>query len=80
MPKGMHVWPHGSLDIDPFDYLKCGVSRRGIKRPSHKKKQSLITTIMEVFSNIPMEYLKRACSPFLSRLEKVFAAKGDFIC
>jgi hypothetical protein len=44
------------------------------------KKQSLITTIMEVFSNIPREDLKRACSPFLSRLEKVFAAKGDFIC
>jgi hypothetical protein len=35
---------------------------------------------MEVFSNIPWEDLKRACSPFLSRLEKVFAAKGDFIC
>jgi hypothetical protein len=30
------------------------------------KKQFLITTIMEVFSNIP-------------RLEKVVAAKGDFI-
>jgi hypothetical protein len=28
------------------------------------KKQSLITTIMEVFSNIPREYLKRACSRF----------------
>jgi hypothetical protein len=25
------------------------------------------------------EDLKRACSPFLSRLEEVFAAKGDFI-
>jgi hypothetical protein len=43
------------------------------------KKQSLITTIMEVFSNINREDLKRACSPFLSRLEEVFAAKGDFI-
>jgi hypothetical protein len=29
--------------------------------------------------NIPREDLKRACSPFLSRLEEVFAAKGDFI-
>jgi hypothetical protein len=48
---------------------------RGINRSSHIKKQSLITTIMEVFSNIPM----RACSPFRSRLEKVVAAKGNFI-
>jgi hypothetical protein len=45
------------------------------------KKQALITTIIEVFINIPSEELKRACSPFLSRLEEVFAApaKGDFI-
>jgi hypothetical protein len=44
-----------------------------------RKKQSLITTIMEVFSNIPREATKRACSYFLFRLEKVVAAKGDFI-
>jgi hypothetical protein len=43
------------------------------------KKQSLITTIMEVFSNLPKEAAKRACSCFLTRLEKVVAAKGDFI-
>jgi hypothetical protein len=42
-------------------------------------KKSLITTIMEVFSIIPREAIKRACSPFRSRLEKVVAAKGDFI-
>jgi hypothetical protein len=78
LPKGTEVWPPGSLDINPFDYLKYGVSRRGINRSSHKK-QSLITTIMEDFSNIPREDLKRACSPFLSRLEEVFVIKGDFI-
>jgi hypothetical protein len=79
LSQGIEVWPPGSLDINPFDYLKCGVSRRGSNRSSHKKKQSLITTIMEVFSNIPRVDLT-ACSPFLSRLEKVFAAKGNFIC
>ncbi len=76
---GMEVWPPGSLDINPFGYLKCGVSRRGINRSSHKK-QSLITTIMEVFSNIPREATKSAFSHFLSRIEKVVADKGDFIC
>jgi hypothetical protein len=43
------------------------------------KKQSLITSIMEVYSNIPREAAKRASSRFQSRLEKVVAAKGDFI-
>ncbi len=82
LPRRTKVWP--------FDYLKCGVSRRGINKSSHKKKQSQITTIMEVFSNNPREATKRVCSlsgpatkrvcsPFRSRLEKVVAAKGDFI-
>ena len=39
LPQGSEVWP-GSLDINPFDYLKCGVSRRGINRSSHKKPVS----------------------------------------
>jgi hypothetical protein len=34
---------------------------------------------MEVFSSIPREYLKRACSRFWPRLEEVVAAKCDFI-
>jgi hypothetical protein len=71
LPQETKVWP--------FDSLKCGVSRRGINRSSHNKKQSLTTTIKEVFSNIPREATKRACSRFRPRLEKVFAAKGDFI-
>jgi hypothetical protein len=79
LPLGMEVWTAGSLNINLIDYLKCGVSRRSNNRSSHRKKQSLFTTIMEVFSNIPREATKRACSHFLSRLEKVVAAKGDFI-
>jgi hypothetical protein len=77
LSQGTEVWPPGSHDINPFDYLKCGVSRRGINRSSHK--QSLITTVMEVLSNIPREAAKMACSRFLSRLEKVVAAKCNFI-
>jgi hypothetical protein len=76
LPQGTKVLAHGSLHINLFDFLKCGVSRRGINRSSHIKKQSLINTIMEVFSNIPREATKRACSLFRSRLEKVVAAKA----
>jgi hypothetical protein len=34
---------------------------------------------MKVFSSIPREDLKRACSRFRPRLEEVVAAKCDFI-
>jgi hypothetical protein len=44
------------------------------------KKKSLITTIKEFFSNIPREATKMGCSRFWPRLEKVVAAKSDFIC
>ncbi len=37
LPQGTKVWPPGSLNINPFGYLKCGVSRRGTNGPSHKK-------------------------------------------
>jgi hypothetical protein len=30
LPQGTEVLPPSSLDINPFDYLKCGISRRGI--------------------------------------------------
>ena len=37
LPQGTEVWPPGTLHINPFHYLKCGESRRGINRSSHKK-------------------------------------------
>jgi hypothetical protein len=46
----------------------------------HTKKQSLITTIKEFFSNIPREATKMGCSRFWPRLEKAVASKSDFIC
>jgi hypothetical protein len=47
--------------------------------PLTEKNQSLINTIMEVFSSIPREATKRACIRFRPRLEEVIAAKCDFI-
>ncbi len=79
LPQRTEVWPPGSLHINPFDYLKVSYLGEVLTDPL-TKKQSLITTIMEVFSNIPREDLKRACSRFRPRLEEeVVAAKCDFI-
>jgi hypothetical protein len=80
LPLGMEVWPPGSLDINPFDYLKCGVSRRGINRSSLRKKTVPDHHHHGGLQQIPMEATKRACSHFLFKLEKAVAAKGNFIC
>ena len=71
-------WPPSSRDINPFDYLKCSVSRRDINRSSHKK------TVPdhhhhEGLQQHPREDRKRACTYFLFRLEEVIGTKGDFI-
>ena len=73
------VWPPSSPDCSPLDYFVWGVTERDVNRSSHNIKQSLITSIMEVFANIPREGIIRACSKFRSRLEEVVAARGDFI-
>ena len=73
------VWPPSSPDCNPLDYFVWGVSERDVNRSPHNTKQSLITSIMEVFSNMSREDVKKACSRFLSRLEEVVAAEGDFI-
>ena len=73
------VWPPSSPDCNPMDYFVWGVAERDTNRSPHNTKESLITSIKEVFNNFPREDLKLACSRFRSRLEEVVAAKGDFI-
>jgi hypothetical protein len=71
LPLGMEVWPPGSLAINPFDYLKCGVSRRGINRSSYKKNSPYSPPSWRSSATSQREATKRACSHFLPRLEKV---------
>jgi hypothetical protein len=78
LPQGMEVWPPGSHDINPFDYLKCGVSRRGINRSSHKKTVPDHHPLGGLQQH-PQGGHQEGLSCFLSRLEKVVASKGDFI-
>jgi hypothetical protein len=78
LPQETEVWPPGSRDINPFDYLKCGVSRRGINRSSHKENSPDHPHHGGLQQHPHREAAKRACSCFLSRLEKVVADNGDF--
>ena len=55
----------------------CGVRRRDINRSSHNTKQSLVTFVMEAFSNIHREAVERGCSQFKLRLGEAVGAKVD---
>ena len=55
------------------------MAERDVNRSAHQSKESLITAIKEVFADLPREMVKKACSRFWSRLERVIAANGNFI-
>jgi hypothetical protein len=65
MPKGTEVWPPGSLDINPFDYLKCDVTYLG-----EVLTDPLIKKTGPRTSKGPAA---------ISEEEEVVAATGDFI-
>lgn len=73
------VWPPSSPDLNPLDFFVWGVAERDTNRSPHNTKQSLIDSIMEVFSNFDREAVVTACSRVRPRLEEVVDAKGDFI-
>ena len=60
-------------------FFVLGAAERDTNRSPHNTKQSLITSIMEVFANFSREAVVTACSRVRSRLEEVVAANGDFI-
>ncbi len=66
------IWPPCSRDIHRVAYLG------EVLTDPLTKKQSLITSIIEVFSNIPREATKRGCWWwFWPRLEEVIGTKGN---
>ena len=78
-PNSKDVWPPSSPDLNLLDFFVWGAAERDTNRSPHNTKDSLITSIMEVFANFPREAVVTACSRVRSRLEEVVAANGDFI-
>ena len=72
-------WRSGSWlsDSGPLDFLVCCISRRDIKRSSYNKKQTLITSVMEIFSHISREAVRRGCIHFKLRLGMAICAKDN---
>ena len=78
-PNSKDVWPPSSPDLNLLDFFVWGAAERDTNRSLHNAKESLITSIMEVFANFPREAVVTTCSRVRSRLEEVVDPKGDFI-
>jgi hypothetical protein len=53
----------------PWTFFVWGVAERDTNRSPHNTKDFLISSIMEVFNNIPREDVVHACSRIIGRLE-----------
>ncbi len=56
----------------------CGISERNGKESPHRKKQFLVTSIKEVYSNFIGDDLKRTYSRFRPKLEEAVAPQRNF--
>lgn len=55
------------------------MTERDVNKAPHNSKESLITKIMEIFTNLSRKEVVLACNRFRRRQEKVVEANGDFI-
>ena len=77
-PTNKEIWPPSSPDCNPCDYYVWGVTKQDVNKAPHNTKESLITKIMEMFSNLSREEVALACNRFQGCLEKIIEANGDF--
>ena len=55
------------------------MTEHDVNKAPHNSKESLITKIMEIFTNLSRKEVVLACNRFRRRQEKVVEANGDFI-
>ena len=71
--------PPSSPDLNPLDYFVWSYIKNITNMTSPNTKASLITTIRQVFAELPPALVKKACSQFRIRIEAVIEAEGSYI-
>ena len=74
-----NLWPPNSPDLNPLDYFVWSVVERESNKSRHANIESLAKAIRLGFKNIDRDTLKRACSQFRPRIEKVISVGGSYI-
>ena len=71
--------PPSSPDLNLLDYFVWSYVENITNMTSHNSKASLIAAIHQVFTELPLALVEKACSQFWIRIEVVIEAKGGYI-
>ena len=72
-------WPPASPDLTPLDYFVWSYVENITNMTSHNTKANLIAAIQQVFAELPLALVEKACSQFRIRIKAVIEAKGGYI-
>ena len=72
-------WLPSSPDLNPLDYFIWSYVKNITNMTSHNTKASLIAAIRQVFTELPLVLVEKACSQFRIRIEAVIEAEGGYI-
>ena len=72
-------WPPSSPDLNPLDYFVLSYVENITNMTSHNTKASLITAICQVFAELSLALVEKACSQFRIRIEAVIETEGSYI-
>ena len=72
-------WPPSSPDLNLLDYFVWSYVENITNMTSHNTKASLIATIRQVFAELPLVLVEKACSQFWIYIEVVIEAEGGYI-
>ena len=71
--------PPSSPDVNPLDYFIWSYVENIANMTSHNTKASLIAAMCQVFAELPLALVEKACSQFRIRIEAVIEAEGRYI-
>ena len=72
-------WSPSSPNLNLLDYFVWSYVENITNMTSHNTKASLITTIRQVFTKLPLALMEKACSQFRIRIKAVIEAEGSYI-
>lgn len=76
-PKDM--WPPQSPDLNPLDYSVWAHVEGKACKVRHSSVEELKTSVNRAWASMKKDYVRKVCTAFRSRLERVIAAEGGHI-